>query len=101
MTDLNEATFAGRAAGRGRHQGLDDAWQMLRQLTAIGPARGSSPLACFGIGTIFGGFESRDGLIDILQNKLQLISVQLFRGPTKLRIFCKLEQPLEPGAAIQ
>jgi len=41
VTDLNEIAFAGRAAGCSRHQGLDDAWQMLRQLTAIGPALGS------------------------------------------------------------
>ncbi len=98
VTDLKKGA---RAAGCSRHQGFDDARQMLRQLTTIGSALGSSLLACFGIGTIFGCFESRDGLIDILQNKLELISVQLFRGPTELRIFCKLEQPLEPGAAIQ
>lgn len=74
---------------------------MLRKLTTVGSARGSSLLACLGIGAILGGFESRNGLIDILQNKLKLISIQLFRGPTELRILCKLEQPLEPGAAIQ
>jgi hypothetical protein len=43
---------------------------MLRQLATIGPALGSSPLACFGIGAILGCFESRNGPIDILQNKL-------------------------------
>ncbi|WP_244482383.1 hypothetical protein [Bradyrhizobium pachyrhizi] len=48
---------------------------MLRQLTTIGPALGSSLLACFGIDAIIGCFESGDGLIDILQNKLELISV--------------------------
>ncbi|MCP1899089.1 hypothetical protein ACVIHI_000111 [Bradyrhizobium sp. USDA 4524] len=43
---------------------------MLRQLSAIGAALGSSLLAFFGIGTIVGCIKSRDGLIDILQNKL-------------------------------
>jgi hypothetical protein len=43
---------------------------MLRQLATISPALGSSPLACFGIGAILGCFESRNGPIDILQNKL-------------------------------
>jgi hypothetical protein len=74
---------------------------MLRQLATIGPVLGSSLLAGSRISAIFGCFESRDGLFDILQNKLKLISVQLFRRSTELRIFRKLEQPLEPGAAIQ
>jgi len=99
--NLQKDACAARAAGCSGHQGLDDARQMLRQLTTIGPASGCSPLACFGIGAILGCFESGDGLIDILQNKLELISVKLFRGSTELRIFCMLEQPLEPGAAIQ
>ena len=91
---LNEIAFARRAAGCCRHQRFDNAWQMLRQLTTIGPASGCSPLACFGIGAILGCFESGDGLIDILQNKLELISVQFLRRSTELRIFRKLEQPL-------
>jgi hypothetical protein len=99
--NLNEIAFAGRAAGCSRHQRFDDAWQMLRQLATIGPALGSSLLACFGIGAVLGCFESRNGLIDIIQNKLELISVKLFRRSTELRIFRKLEQPLELGAAIQ
>ncbi|MBM7487819.1 hypothetical protein ACVWWI_006628 [Bradyrhizobium sp. USDA 3686] len=101
MTDLKKVACAARAAGCSGHQGLDDARQMLRQLATIGPALGSSLLACFGIGAVLGCFESRDSLIDILQNKLELITVKLFRRSTELRVFCKLEQPLEPGAAIQ
>ena len=101
VTDLKKDACAARAAGCSGHQGLDDARQMLRQLTAVGPALGRPPLAGSGIGAILGCFEGRDGLFDVLQNKLQLISVQLLRRPTELRIFCKLEQPLEPGAAIQ
>src|SRR3954469_9155867 len=101
VTDLKKVACAARAAGCSGHQGLDDARQMLRQLATIGPALGSSLLACFGIGAVLGCFESRDSLIDILQNKLELISVKLFRRSTELRVFCKLEQPLEPGAAIQ
>ena len=92
--NLNEIACAGRAAGCSGHQGLDDARQMLRQLATIGPALGSSLLACFGIGAVLGWFESRDGLIDILQNTLKLISVQLFRRSTELRSVRKLEQPL-------
>src|SRR4051794_2750134 len=101
VTDLKKVACAARAAGWSGHQGLDDARQMLRQLATIGPALGSSLLACFGIGAVLGCFESRDSLINILQNKLELISVKLFRRSTELRVFCKLEQPLEPGAAIQ
>ncbi|SDD36518.1 hypothetical protein SAMN05216337_1010128 [Bradyrhizobium brasilense] len=101
VADLKEIAFAGRIADCSGHQGLDDARQMLRKLTTVGSTRGSSLLARSGIGAILGGFESRNGLIDIFQNKLKLISIQLFRGPTELRILCKLEQPLEPGAAIQ
>jgi hypothetical protein len=69
-TNLDEIAFAARATGCSRHQGFDDARQMLRQLTTIGPARGSSLLANSGIGAIFGCFKSRDGLFNVLQNKL-------------------------------
>jgi hypothetical protein len=99
--NLNEIALAARATGVSGHQGFDDARQMLRQLATIGPALGSSLLAGSGISAILGCFESRDGLFDVLQNKLKLISVQLFRRSTELRIFRKLEQPLELGAAIQ
>lgn len=75
--------------------------QMLRQLTTVGSALGSSLLANSGIGAIFGCFEGRNGLFDVLQNKLKLINVQLFRRSTELRIFRKLEQPFEPRAALQ
>ena len=53
-----------------RHQGFDDARQMLRQLATVGSALGCSLLAHFGTSAILGCFESRDGLIDVLQNKL-------------------------------
>ncbi len=99
--NLNEIALAGRATGVSRQQGFDDARQMLRQLATIGPALGSSLLAGSAISAILGCFESRDGFFDVLQNKLKLISVQLFRRSTELRIFRKLEQPLELGAAIQ
>ena len=59
-----------RAAGCSGHQGFDDARQMLGQLTTVGSALGSSLLAGSGIGATLGYFESRDGLFDILQNKL-------------------------------
>ncbi len=58
---------AARAAGCSGHQGLDDARQILRQLTAVGSALGSSLLAGSWIGVILGCFESRDGLFDALQ----------------------------------
>ncbi|APG14842.1 hypothetical protein ACVIWV_008698 [Bradyrhizobium diazoefficiens] len=61
---------AARAAGCSGHQGLDDARQILRQLTAVGSALGSSLLAGSWIGVILGCFESRDGLFDALQNRL-------------------------------
>ncbi|MET4279500.1 hypothetical protein ACVWZW_006904 [Bradyrhizobium sp. F1.13.4] len=101
VTNLKEVALTRRATSLRWHQGFDDARQMLRQLTTVGPARGRPLLANSGIGAILGCLESRDSLIDILQNKVKLISVQLFRGSTELRVFCKLEQPLEPGAAIQ
>ncbi|MDA9504729.1 hypothetical protein XI09_08295 [Bradyrhizobium sp. CCBAU 11386] len=90
-TNLKEVARTRRATGLGRHQGFHDARQMLRQLTTVGSALGRPLLANSGIGAILGGFEGRDGLFDVLQNKLQLISVQLFRGSTELRIFRKLE----------
>ena len=68
--NLKKDACAARAAGCSGHQGFDDARQMLRQLTTIGPARGSSLLANSGIGAIFGCFKSRDGLFNFLQNKL-------------------------------
>jgi hypothetical protein len=68
--NLKKDACAARAAGCSGHQGFDDARQMLRQLTTIGPARGSSLLAKSVIGAIFGCFKSPDGLFDILQNKL-------------------------------
>src|SRR3954469_16437911 len=70
VTNLNEIAFAARAAGCSRHQGFDDARQMLRKLTTVGSALGSSLLAGSGIGAILSCFESRDGLFDVLQNKL-------------------------------
>lgn len=69
-TNLDEITFTARAAGCSRHQDFNDARQMLRQLTTVGSALGSSLLAGAGIGAILGCFESRDGLFDVLQNKL-------------------------------
>jgi hypothetical protein len=74
---------------------------MPRQLTTVGPERGRPLLANSGRDAILGCFQRRDGPFNVLQNKLSLISVQLFRGPTELGIFRKLEQSLEPGAAIQ
>ena len=68
--NLKKDACAARAAGCSGHQGFDDARQMLRQLTTIGPARGSSLLASSGIGAILGCFKSRDGLFNFLQNKL-------------------------------
>lgn len=69
-TNLDEITFAARAAGCSRHQDFDDARQMLRKLTTVGSTLGSSLLAGFGIGAILGCFEGRNGLFDVLQNKL-------------------------------
>ena len=88
--NLNEIALAGRATGVSRQQGFDDTRQMLWQLATIGPALGSSLLAGSGISAILGCFESCDGLFDVLQNKLKLISVQLFRRSTELRIFASL-----------
>lgn len=61
---------AARATGCSGHQSLDDARQMLRQLTTLGSALGPSLLAGSGIGAILGCFESRDNLFDVLHNKL-------------------------------
>jgi hypothetical protein len=101
VADLEEVALTRRTTGLGRYQDFDDARQMLRKLTTVGSTLGSSLLAGSGIGAILGCFEGRNGTIDILQNKLELISVELFRRSTELRIFCKLEQSLEPGTAIQ
>lgn len=59
--------FAASCSG---HQGLDNARQMLWQLTTVGSALCRSLLAGSGVGAILGCFESRDGLFDVLQNKL-------------------------------
>jgi hypothetical protein len=68
--NFKEDACAARAASCSGHQGLDDARQMLRELTTVGSALGSSLLAGSGIGAILSCFESRDGLFDVLQNKL-------------------------------
>lgn len=69
-TNLEEVALTRRTTSLGRHQDFDDARQMLRQLAAVGSALGSSLLAGSGIGALLGRFESRDGLFDVLQNKL-------------------------------
>ncbi|MGY4445564.1 hypothetical protein ACVWZR_000221 [Bradyrhizobium sp. i1.3.1] len=70
VTDLEEVALTRRATGLGRYQDFDNARQMFRKLTTVGSTLGSSLLAGSGIGAILGCFESRDGLFDVLQNKL-------------------------------
>jgi hypothetical protein len=45
VTDLEEVALTTRATGLRWHQDFDDVRQMLRQLTTVGPTRGSSLLA--------------------------------------------------------
>lgn len=69
-TNLEEVAPTRRTTSLGRHQDFDDARQMLRKLTTVGSTLGSSLVAGSGIGAIPGCFEGRDGLFDVLQNKL-------------------------------
>lgn len=70
VPDLEEVALTTRATGLGRYQDFHDAQQMFWQMTTIGSALGSSLLAGSGIGAILGRLEGRDGLFDVLQNKL-------------------------------
>lgn len=82
-TNLKERAVATRTTRFARHQGFDDARQMLRQLAMAGSPLGCLRLAHVRTGTILGRVECCDSLIDVLQNQLQLIGIKPFRGTTE------------------